>query len=165
MRALGLVNAVVCCCMLCLPPGMAFSQARDTFESLLASAQQAQARGDFEAAAEFYRKAIAIHPEIPELKADLGLMYYQTGEDQQAIDAFSQAIHLKPDLFVPNLFMGLDYVKLKQFKEAIPYLKRAAQLKPTDPQAQLGLVPGKRHRGDTRYPRFAGQRHSPVDKN
>ena len=44
-----------------------------------------------------------IHPEIPELKANLGLMYYQIGKDQQAIDAFSQAIRLKPGLFVPNL--------------------------------------------------------------
>ena len=119
-------NQGCCCCLLfdvCVLPGVAFSQEPTPFESLLASAQQAQARGDFEAAAEFYRKAVGLHPEIPELQANLGLMYYQTGKDQQAIDAFSQAIRLKPGLFVPNLFLGLDYVKLKRFNEAIPYLK------------------------------------------
>jgi tetratricopeptide (TPR) repeat protein len=133
------------------------------FESLLASAQQAQAGGDFEAAAEFYRKAIAIDPEIPELKANLGLMYYQTGKDRQAIDAFSQAIHLKPDLFAPNLFLGLAYVKLKHFKEAIPYLKRAAQLKPTDPQAQLGLGQAYAGIGNTRLAINSYQRANEVD--
>jgi len=119
--------------------GSAFSQEPAQFESLLASAQQAQAGGDFKAAADFYQKAVAIHPEIPELRANLGLMYYQTGQDDQAIDAFRQAIRLKPSLLVPNLFLGLDYVKLKRFNDAIPHLKRAALLNATDTQAQLGL--------------------------
>jgi tetratricopeptide (TPR) repeat protein len=143
--------------------GRAFAQKPAQFESLLASAQQAQARGDFESAAGLYRKAIAIHPEIPELKANLGLMYYQTGKDQQAIAAFSQAIHLKPGLFVPNLFLGLDYVKLKQFKVAIPYLKRAAQLKPTDPQAQLGLGQAYAGIGNTRLAINSYQRANDLD--
>ena len=133
------VVTVVCYCLVSVLPGLASPQQSDPFESLLASAQQAQARSDFESAAEFYRKAVGIHPEIPELKANLGLMYYQLGKDQQAIDAFSQAIRLKPGLFVPNLFLGLDYVKLKRFNEAIPYLKRAALLNATDIQARLAL--------------------------
>ena len=130
--------------------GVAYPQQPPEFESLLASAQQAQARGDFEAAAEFYRKAVVAHPEIPELKANLGLMYYQIGKNQLAIDAFNQAIRLKPGLFVPNLFLGLDYVKLKRFNEAIPYLKRAAVSKPTDMQAQLALGQAYRGSGKTR---------------
>jgi len=119
--------------------GSAFSQEPAQFESLLASAQQAQAGGDFKAAADFYQKAVAIHPEIPELRANLGLMYYQTGQDDRAIDAFRQALRLKPALLVPNLFLGLDYVRLKRFNDAIPHLKRAALLNATDTQAQLGL--------------------------
>jgi tetratricopeptide (TPR) repeat protein len=144
------VNVVLGCLTCCVLLGPAFSQGPSQFESLLASAQQAQARGDFEAAAESYRKAVEIHPEIPELRANLGLMYYQTGKDQNAIEAFNQAIRLKPGLFVPNLFLGLDYVKLKQFKVAIPYLKRAAQLKPADAQAQIGLGQAYAGIGNTR---------------
>jgi tetratricopeptide (TPR) repeat protein len=144
------VVATICCYVLSVLSGAAFPQQTDQFESLLVSAQQAQARGEFESAAEFYRKAVGIHPEIPELTADLGLMYYQMGKDQQAIDAFKQAIRLKPGLFVPNLFLGLDYVKSKQFKEAIPYLKRAAISKPTDIQARLALGQAYRGRGRTR---------------
>ena len=86
--------------------GAALSQQPTQFESLLASAQQAQARGDFEAAADSYRKAVALHPEIAELQTNLGLMCYQTARDQQALAAFLQAVRLKPGLFVPNLFLG-----------------------------------------------------------
>jgi tetratricopeptide (TPR) repeat protein len=139
------VVVVVCCCALFAFAENASAQQLDQIDSLLASAQQAQASGNFDSAAEFYRKASAVRPEIPELKANLGLMYYKIGKDQQAIYAFSQAIRLNPGLFVPNLFLGLDYVKLKRFNEAIPYLKRAAVSKPTDVQAQLGL--GQAYRG------------------
>src|SRR6266536_808435 len=140
----------VCYSIVCFLLGVAYPQQPPEFEPLLASAQQAQARGDFEAAAEFYRKAVAAHPEIPELKANLGLMYYQTGKDQKAIEAFNLAIRLKPDLFVPNLFLGIEYVKLKRFNKAIPYLKRAAQSKPTDAQAQLSLGQAYAGIGNTR---------------
>jgi tetratricopeptide (TPR) repeat protein len=119
--------------------GSAVSQRRLDFESLLASAQQAQASGDFEKASESYREAVSLEPQIAELQANLGLMYYQTGKDQQAIVAFSEAIRLKPDLFVPNLFLGLGFLKLKRFDESVPYLKRAALINPTDPESYLAL--------------------------
>jgi len=149
--------------MLCLSPGFAYSQQPGQFELLLTSAQQAQVRGDFQAAADFYRKASALHPEIAELKANLGLMCYQTGKDEQAIEAFRQAIHLKPGLFVPNLFLGLDFLKLKRSKEAIPYLKRAALTRPMDPQAQLALGEAYAASGKTRLATVAYARASQLD--
>ncbi len=152
MRALGLGQCVVCCCMLCLPPGIAFPQARDTFESLLVSAQQAQTR-----------RAVAFHPEIAELRANLGLMYYQTGRDEKAIETFREAIRLKPTLFVPNLFLGLDYLKLKRFKVAIPYLKQAAISNPADIQPQLGLAQAYAGTGNTHLAIGSYLRASKID--
>jgi tetratricopeptide (TPR) repeat protein len=130
--------------------GVVSSQQSDVFESVLASAQQAQARSDFQAAAEFYRQAVGLHPEIAELRANLGLMYYETGNNEQAAEAFRQAIRLNQTLFVPNLFLGLEYVKLKRWNEAIPCLKRAARAKPTDVQAQLALGQAYVRSGNTR---------------
>ena len=146
----GIWVLVVCCSIPIALDGPAFSQQPSKFESLLASAQQAQARGDFEAAADSYRKAVALHPEIAELQTNLGLMCYQTARDQQALAAFLQAIRLKPGLFVPNLFLGLEYLKLKKFDEAIPYLSRAALIQPTDPQAQSALGQAYTGKGKTR---------------
>ncbi len=141
---------VLGCSVLWALSGTAFSQEPTEFESLLAAARQAQAGGDFEAAADSYRKAVALHPEIAELRANLGLMCYQTAKDQQAVAAFLQAIRLKPGLFVPNLFLGLEYLKLRRFDEAIPYLKRAALIQPTDPQAQSALGQAYAAKGMTR---------------
>lgn len=159
IRVTAALGFLTCCVLL----GPAFAQRPTQFESLVASAQQAQARRDFEAAADFYQKAIAIHPEISELQANLGLMYYQTGKDQQAIRAFYQAIRLEPALFVPNLFLGLDYVKLRKFKEAIPYLQRAAQSKPTDAQAHLGLGQAYAGSGNTRLAIHSYMRANEID--
>ena len=138
------------CLVSCLQSGLLHSQQPDSFESVVSSAQQAQARSDFQSAAEFYKRAVALHPEIPELQANLGLMYYQIEKNELAVDAFRQAIRLKPDLFVPELFLGLEYTRLKRFGEAIPYLKRAAQSKPTDIQVHLGLGEAYTGTGNTR---------------
>ena len=147
---------VVFSCTIILALSGRISSQQPDFESLLASAQQAQTRGDFESAAGFYRQAVAIHPEIAELNANLGLMCYQIGKDEQAIGAFRQANRLNPELFVSNLFLGREYVKLKRFSEAIPYLKRAALSKPDDINVQLGLAQaysgaGKRRLAITSY--------------
>ena len=142
---------VLCRCALpCILLGAALSEQPADFESLLASAQRAQARGDFEAAAGFYQQASTLHPDIAELKANLGLMYYQTNKNEQAAAAFQQAIRLNAELFVPNLFLGLDYVKLKRFSEAIPYLKQAARSKPEDSHVLIGLGQAYAGLGETR---------------
>jgi tetratricopeptide (TPR) repeat protein len=120
-------------------PNAALSQGPPQFDSLLASAQQAQARGEFGTAAEFYRKAVTLQPQVAELRANLGLMYYQTGKDEDAIQAFREALRLKPGLFVPNLFLGLDCVRTKRFAGAIPYLKQAAVLNSSDVQVYIAL--------------------------
>lgn len=151
------------CCFVCGLPGSASPQQPERFESLLASAQAAQARGDFQAAADFYRQAVAFHPEIPELKANLGLMYYQTGKDEQARDAFRQALRLKPGLFVPNLFLGLEYVKEKRFSEAVPFLKQAERAKPGDVQVQLGLGQAYAGNGKTRLASATYARAAQID--
>jgi tetratricopeptide (TPR) repeat protein len=130
--------------------GIIFAQQPSDFDSLLASAQQAQARGDFESAAGLYRQASALHPEIAELKANLGLMYYQTGNDRPAIEAFQQALHLGPELFVPNFFLGLEYVKLKRSQDAIVYLKHASRLKPDDVHVLASLGEAYSGLGDKR---------------
>ena len=129
----------------------AIAQPHASFESLLVSAQTAQARSDFQSAAQFYAQAAQLHPEIAELNANLGLMYYQTGKDAEAIDALLRAHRLKPALFVPNMFLGLEYVKLKRFKEAVPYLQRATAANPADIQAQMSLGQAYAGIGDTHF--------------
>ena len=110
-----------------------------TLQSLLAEARNAQSRRDFNDAAEFYRKAVELEPSIPELWANLGLMYHESGKPAEAIRSFKEAIRLKPSLFVPQLFLGIEYLGSKNPEAAIPFLEKAEKLNPDDLQAALSL--------------------------
>jgi len=107
--------------------------------SLLAAAADEQARGDFSAAAESYRKATELDPAVPEFWANLGLMDYELGRSADAIQSFKQAIHLKPSLYVPQLFLGIEYLKTQKPEAALPLLETATKLNPKDPLAALSL--------------------------
>lgn len=114
-----------------------------TLESLLAAAHDAQSRRDFNAAAEYYRKAIEFEPSVPELWANLGLMEHEAGKISEAMTSFQHAARLKPSLFVPQLFLGLEYLQSNQAEAALPYLNNAVRLNPNDLQAVRSL--GKAH--------------------
>src|SRR5271156_144341 len=66
-----------------LVPGFG-QQPASRFESLVASAQQAQAANDYAAAANDYAQAVKIRADIPELWANLGLMEQEVGDLQGA---------------------------------------------------------------------------------
>ena len=110
-----------------------------TIETLLVQAREAQARSDFHAAADAYRQAAALRPDVAELWSNVGLMCHESREFRQAEDAFGRALRLNQSLFVPNLFLGLDLLDLQRPREAIPYLVKAEKLDSRDPQPPLAL--------------------------
>ncbi len=108
-------------------------------ESVVAQARQAQAAGNYAAAAGEWKKAVELGPDYPELWANLGLMQQETGNTSAAIDSFTHAHRLNPALYVPNLFLGIDYAHSGQALKAIPFLVSAGKLNKSDPQAPLAL--------------------------
>jgi tetratricopeptide (TPR) repeat protein len=122
-------------------PAPGFGQQAQTAElaSLLAAAQQAQARNDYAGAADAYKKAAKLRPDITELWANLGLMQNATDNYPDTIECFRRAILLKPALYVPNLFLGIDYTRIHRAPGAISFLVRAEAINPRDPQAPLSL--------------------------
>lgn len=110
-----------------------------SMQSLLADARSAQSRGDFSQAAAAYRRAVALEPDVPELRANLGLMDYESGNHAEAIRSFEEAIRQKPSLFVPQLFLGMEYLRENKARTALPYIENAVRLNPDDPQAALSL--------------------------
>jgi len=120
-------------------PGLGQQPAASTLESLVATAQQAQAAHDYAAAEKAYRQAVRIEPNMPELWANLGLMQQETGDVVSAIPSFQHANHLNPSLYVPNLFLGLDSLRTGNAPGAIQFLIKAEKLNKTDPQTPLAL--------------------------
>ncbi len=122
-------------CMAVVMPGFCKAEV----DSLLASAQEAQGRQDFAAAAEAYRTAVKVRPDTPELWANLGIMEYEAHHYQAAAKDPASAIRLNSSLYSPFLFLGLDELRLDRPKEALPYLQKAEKLKGSDPQPLLAL--------------------------
>jgi len=121
--------------------GRSFGQQEESssLESLLAAAQQAQAANNYAAAAANYKQAVELRPNIPELRANLGLMQHQSGDYSEAIRTFQETLRQKPSLYVPNLFLGIDYLRAGNAKEALPLLLKAEKMNAADPLPSLTL--------------------------
>ena len=106
---------------------------------LVATAKRAQSDREFQAAADAYKKAVQLRPDLPMLWANLGLMQEATGDDSGAIRSFRKANLLDPSLYVPNLFLGIAYTHINRSREAIPFLIKAESLNHHDALAPLSL--------------------------
>jgi len=119
--------------------GLGQQAADSTFAALITTAQQAQAARNYPAAADAYKQALRLKPNMAELWANLGLMKQQTGDISEAISCLQHANRLDQTLYVPNLFLGIDYVRTSKAKEAVPFLLKATKANDTDPEPRLAL--------------------------
>ena len=120
-------------------PGFSQQQPASTLDSLLETAQKAQAVNDYATAANAYKQAVRLQPNMAELWANLGLMEQELGDTSQAVSSFQHANRLNPSLYVPNLFLGIDYVSEGKAKEAIPFLSKAEKANASDAQPRLAF--------------------------
>lgn len=103
------------------------------------TAQQAQAEGNFDLAAQEYLKVIRILPRVGEAYASLGMVYNAEGKFSESAHALEMAKKLKPELPGVSLYLGIDDIKCNQPAQAIPYLREAVRLEPKNEQAWLWL--------------------------
>jgi tetratricopeptide (TPR) repeat protein len=100
------------------------------------AAQKAQQAGDLDGAAREYQAAIKINPEIAELYANLGLVYYAQSKFSDSAAALATAAKLKPGLPGVTLWLGINDIKLGEPKKAVPLLREAVRENPKDLQAE-----------------------------
>ncbi len=72
-----------------------------------------------------YRKALALDPNVPVVRRDLGLAYFKDGDLRGAILEFGILLKSQPGDFQLNTLTGMAYYGLAKYKEAVPYLKDA----------------------------------------
>jgi tetratricopeptide (TPR) repeat protein len=144
----------------------AFAQSNDkpdSFDDLLLAARQAQSKSDYASATGYYRRAVLLRGDIPELWANLGLMQDGIGSYSDAVASFQKAEQLKPSLYVPNLFLGIEYMHLNRTRDAIPFLMKAETLNASDPQAPIALGRAYLSQGNFDGARSAYQRAVALD--
>ncbi len=77
-----------------------------------------------------YRKALAINPNVPGLRLNLGLALFKSGNLKEALPEFEQSLKAapagSPDAQRLTILIGMSHYGQGEYAEAIPFLKDAA---------------------------------------
>lgn len=98
----------------------------------------------YEKALPLYRKALALKPELPGLRLNLGLALFKGGELKQAIATFTPMLKGEPPASPQakrlTVLIGLAHYGVGEYAAAVPYLKSAAKDDPANLQFRLLLA-------------------------
>lgn len=100
-----------------------------------------EARQDhYDAAIVYYRKALALNPEFPGLRLNLGLALFKASQFQEAASSFKPLLKQHPGDQRLTILLAMSYYGMHSYAEAIPYLKQAAQESPQNLELRLTLA-------------------------
>jgi tetratricopeptide (TPR) repeat protein len=86
--------------------------------------QSALAAGDYAAAERAYEQLQNLEPEIAEVHANLGLIYFEERKFGQAVPPLRRALKLKPSLAKSESLLAMSLSELGQYSEALPSLEK-----------------------------------------
>src|SRR5689334_4802308 len=114
------------------------------------AANQMLQAGRFTEAIKIYRELVAVLPDNPGLRFNLGLALEKGGQPAAAIPELNRATREQPD-FAPAWFLlGLAYQQIGKPHEAIAPLRKAVSLNNADALAQLELADAELAAGQPR---------------
>ncbi len=97
----------------------------------------------YKEAAPFYRKALALNPNVPGLRLNLALALFKAGEMKDAIPEFEilrkASPPSSPDYQRVTILLGMAHYGLAEYDKASPYLKEAADRDSTNLTLLLAL--------------------------
>jgi tetratricopeptide (TPR) repeat protein len=118
---------------------VANSQIQAQVQEHFLAAQQAQQRGQLNDAVAEYQQVVRLQPRLPEVYANLGLVYYALGEFENSAKALASAEKLRPGMRGVSLWLGIDEVKLNHPAQGVSHLREAIRLDPKEKLAQSWL--------------------------
>jgi tetratricopeptide (TPR) repeat protein len=110
---------------------IASSKAHPTDPMPLARLGLLEARqGRFPQSIVFYRKAMALKPNMSGLRLNLGLALFKDGQYKEAIQIFTPLLKSQPPSSPESqrltVLVGMSHYGLAEYQAAVPYLKQAA---------------------------------------
>src|SRR6266702_2651714 len=98
----------------------------------------------YKEAVPLYRKALALNPDMPGLRKNLGLALFKGGELKEAIETFNQLVKNEPaespEAQRLNALIGLAHYGVGEYAAAVPYMKAATTNDPQNLQFRLVLA-------------------------
>jgi len=92
----------------------------------------------------FYRKAMALNPDLPGLHLNLGLAYFKNGEYKRAIEIFTPMLKTQStdsaEKYRLTVLLGMSHYGLGEFSAAVPFLKQASSGDPQNLNLLLTLA-------------------------
>jgi tetratricopeptide (TPR) repeat protein len=105
--------------------GMAMqSSQEETLQQYSEAGQQALAAGHYEEAENDFKKLLQIAPDIAEMHATLGAVYFQEKKFDKAVPELKQALKLKPTLSKASTLLAMSLSEVGEYKEALPGLQK-----------------------------------------
>src|SRR5215470_9601709 len=109
MKLAALLLLAVCA----VTPSFAAPQtSEEKVEQSFRAGQEAMRRGAFAVAAEKFKKVLALDPNLPEAKINLGLAYQGLYEYALAVRHLTDGLYERPSLVGPTVIVGMDYLRL-----------------------------------------------------
>lgn len=111
---------------------------------------------NYDAAIEYYKKAISINPNYFETYHNLGLIYRIKGQSQIAINYYKKAISIQPEDGETYNNLGIAYKEIGDLNNAISYYKKAIVINPNLSFAyfNLGLIYSSKGEFETAIPYY-----------
>ena len=116
------------------------SQVHEQIDQLFLQAQADIAKGQYDAAAERYRRALTLEPRSPQALSNLGVCLYLGGHLQDAVEPLQNALSIDPSQLPANLILGMDYVKLGEPEKAVAPLQGVLRQDSKNRDALLALA-------------------------
>ena len=109
-------------------------------ENLYREAKEAQARGDQVVAVAKYESILKIAPRLGAAYNNLGLLYFQQRNFQQAAGILEKGLKVDPKMSSASALLGISLYQLGKYSEARPRLEAALHANPKDDNAELFLA-------------------------
>ena len=100
----------------------ASTQGEEVTQQLTAEARDDLDSGRFAEAEAVLVKLSSLNPNVPEIHANLGAVYFQEGKIRAAADSLRQALRLKPTLSKSKTLLAICLAELGESKQALPEL-------------------------------------------
>jgi tetratricopeptide (TPR) repeat protein len=107
----------------------------ETLQQYSQAGQQALAAGNYDEAESDFKKLLQIDPEIAEIHATLGVVYFQEKKFDLAVAELRRALRLKPGLARASTLLAISLSEIGEYPEALPGLEKGFQRAP-DPDTK-----------------------------
>lgn len=133
-----------------------------SLDSLYTRAQNAQQRNDLEEAIASYRELIKYYPQTAAAYNNLGSLYFDSGEYNQAIEVIQAGLRLDRNMSSSYAILGSAYMAIGNERQAAEEFRIAIQKNPKDERSEESLLQALTEL--KKYPEAAALLRAKVEK-